>query len=144
MVEVIWKGGMAFEATPPSGSKFTMDAYSDDGSPTLGPTPVEAFLSAIAACTAMDVVSILKKQRQEITAYRLEVEGDREPHGSPYPRPFLALRVRHYLTGVNLDPVLVKKAVDLSDEKYCTVAATLRSGPPINTEWFIEDQLAHS
>lgn len=139
MVQVTWKGEMVFESKSESGVGFTMDAYAEEGQTTQGPTPVEAFLSAIAACTAMDVVSILKKQRQVITDYRLEVNGDREPYGSPYPRPFLKLHVRHYLKGENLDPALVKKAVDLSDEKYCTVAATIRHSPPIATEWFIEE-----
>lgn len=137
MVEVNWKGDMVFEAMPPSGKVIVMDSYAED-SPSLGPTPLETFLSSLAACTAMDVVSILKKQRQEVTGYRIEIDGEREPYGSPWPRPYLSIRVKHFLTGVNLDPEKVKRAVELSDEKYCSVSATVRSAPPIETEWVIE------
>lgn len=138
MVQVDWKGNLAFEATPPSGVKFTMDAYPEEGREQQGPTPLEAFLSSLAACTAMDVISILRKKRQEVTAYRIEIDGDREPHGSPWPRPYKTLRVRHFLTGVSLDEAAVKQAVELSDEKYCSVSSTIRQSPPIETEWIIE------
>jgi putative redox protein len=138
MVEVNWKGDMVFEAIPPTGNRFTMDAYPEAGATTKGPTPVEALLSSLAACTAMDVIDILRKKRQTVTAYRIEVEGVRGPEGV-YPRPFLSLTVRHFVKGENVDPAAVKRAVELSDEKYCTVMATLRQGPTVSTEWVIEE-----
>jgi putative redox protein len=138
MVEVHWKGGMAFEALPPSGYKFVLDSHHDFGGQMLGPTPVEALLASIAACSAMDVVSILKKKQQTISAYRLEVDGVRGPEGE-FPRPFVSISVKHILSGENLDPVAVARAIQLSDEKYCTVMATLRLGPPISTNWLIEE-----
>ena len=125
MVQVNWKGDMVFEAIPPAGKPFTMDAYPEDGVESQGPTPVEALLSSLAACTAMDVIAILKKKKQRVTAYRIEVEGERGPE-NVYPRPFLTLTVRHIVKGENVDPGAVKRAVELSDEKYCTVMATLR------------------
>jgi putative redox protein len=137
MVQVDWKGDMVFEATPPSGRVLVFDAYPEDGLETRGPTPIEAFLSSLAACTAMDVISILKKKRQEVASYRVEIEGDREPPGT-WPRPFRSITVRHIVSGPNLDPVAVSRAVELSDEKYCSVSATLREGPQIQTEWRVE------
>jgi len=137
MVTVNWKGQMVFDATPPSGQTITMDAYSETGE-ALGPTPLETFLGSLAACSAMDVISILKKQRQEVTAYRVEIDGERAPYGSPWPRPYLAITIRHYLRGVNLNPDQVKRAVELSDEKYCSVSSTIRQSPPIVSEWIIE------
>jgi putative redox protein len=137
MVIVNWKGEQVFEADTPTGSKVVMDAYPEVSGTAMGATPVETFLSAIAACTAMDVISILEKKRQKVTDYRVEIDGERTPQGE-FPRPFLSIKVRHILTGENLDPTAVNRAVNLSDEKYCSVSATIRSAPPIVTEWRIE------
>ncbi len=138
MLTVDWKGGMAFEASPPSGAAFVMDTYPESGGHNLGPTPVETLVSALAGCTAMDVVSILQKKRQNLDAYRLEVEWDRGPEGV-WPRPVTAVRVRHVLRGKDLDEVAVARAIELSDTKYCSVSATLRPGVAIHTEFVIED-----
>jgi len=134
---VNWKGDMAFEADPESGQKFVMDAYPESGGHNLGPTPFELFEASIGTCSAMDVISILKKKQQKITSYRIEIEGERTPEGV-YPRPFTSLKVTHYFAGENLDPEAVKRAVALSDEKYCSVIATLREGPEVTSEWVIE------
>jgi uncharacterized OsmC-like protein len=94
-VDVAWKGELAFEATPPTGFRFTMDGHPESGGQGLGPTPMEALLAAAAACSAMDVVSILEKKRQNVTAYRIEIEGERPPEGE-WPRPFTRLTVRRH------------------------------------------------
>jgi len=137
MVSVEWKGKSVFQATPPSGVAFTMDLPVQYGGQGLGPSPLEAFLGAVAACSAIDVISILEKKKQTVTAYRLEIDGERGPEGV-YPRPFQSLVVRHILRGENLDPAAVARAVELSDTKYCSVAATLRFGPTVSSEWEIE------
>ena len=137
MVQVDWKGGRAFEATPPSGNKFVMDAYPEFGGQNLGPTPLEAFIASGAACSAIDVIEILEKKRQTVTAYRIEVDGER-PTDGPYPRPFKSMVFRHILSGENLDPAAVEQALKLSDEKYCTVIATLRAAPTVTSEFTIE------
>lgn len=139
MVTVKWQDGMVFEAVGDGGNPFTFDAYPDSGGQGKGPTPLEGFLGALAACTAMDVISILEKKRQKVTGYRIEVEGDRTPPGSPYPRPYTALRLRHILTGEDLDEDAIARAIELSDEKYCSVSATLRFGPPVTSEWVVEN-----
>lgn len=136
MVRVQWSGGMAFVAHTPSGNPVTFDAIPEFGGQDEGPTPVEAFLGALAACTAMDVIGVLRKKRQQVTAYRVEIEGDRTEPGV-YPRPYVALRLRHVIEGVDLDPAAVERAIRLSEEKYCTVAATLRQSPPMETTWEI-------
>lgn len=128
---VTWKGNLAFEATPPSGQVFRMDAHPDKGG-TQGPTPMETLLSSAAACSGMDVISILEKKRQKVTAYRVEVEAERVPEGT-WPRPFTRIRFRHVVEGENLDPAAVARAVELSDEKYCSVLATLRAAPEIES-----------
>ncbi len=137
MVVVNWKRGMVFEADTPTGAKFRMDAYPEEGELGEGPTPLEAFLSALAACGAMDVIGILQKKRQTVTGYRIEVEGER-PQPGTWPRPYTSLVIRHIVSGENLNPEAVARAVELSDEKYCSVLATLRERPPVTSEWRIE------
>lgn len=137
MVTVDWVGGMAFSAHPPSGNGFVMDSHAEFGGEDRGPTPVEALLSSIAACSAIDVLSILKKKQQKVTAYRVEVDGERPPAGE-YPRPFTSLVIRHVVAGEGIDPAAVARAIQLSDEKYCSVLATLRQGPAVRSEFQIE------
>lgn len=137
MVTIEWKGGLAFEASPPSGNRFTMDAIPEVGGENRGPTPVEALMASLAACTAMDVLSILRKKKQVVTGYHVEVEGHRAPEGE-WPRPFRSMIVRHIVRGEGLDPAAVERAVELSDSKYCTVLATLRQSPAVVSEWRIE------
>ena len=141
MVTINWKGNMEFEAHPESGNAFTMDAYPESGGHGKGPTPLEAFLSAAGACSAMDVISILAKKKQVVTGYRIEVDGERGPEGV-YPRPYVTMRVRHILQGENLDPAAVQRSVELSDEKYCTVLATIRQAPKIESVWEVESPVA--
>ncbi|MEI7986471.1 MAG: OsmC family protein [Armatimonadota bacterium] len=137
LTTVDWKGGMVFESTPPSGNGLVMDISVEEGGTNTGPTPVEALLSAIAGCSAVDVVMILQKKKQIITSYRVEIDGERGPVGV-YPRPFVSVTMRHIVSGENLDPAAVARAVALSDEKYCTVLATIRSSPTVTSEWMIE------
>lgn len=141
MVTVRWKDGSAFEAEVPSGARFVLDTHPDYGGQRLGPTPVEALLSSVAACSAIDVLDILRKKRQKVTSYRIEVDGDRAPIGT-WPRPFTAIRVRHVLAGEDLDPQAVERAVELSDTKYCSVIMTLRAAPEVTSEWTIEPSAA--
>jgi putative redox protein len=86
----------------------------------------------------MDVVSILEKKKQKITHYRVEIEGERAPHGAPYPRPYTSLTIKHILEGEDLDEAAVKRAIELTDEKYCSVIATLRATPPISSIYEIK------
>ena len=137
LTTVDWKGGMVFESTPPSGNRLVMDISVEEGGTNTGPTPVEALLSAIAGCSAVDVVMILQKKKQILTSYRVEIDGERGPVGV-YPRPFVSVTMRHIVSGENLDPAAVARAVQLSDEKYCTVLSTIRSSPAVTSEWAIE------
>jgi len=136
-MNVVWKGDMAFEARGNSGQSFTMDAYPEAGGHNSGPTPVEALLGSLAACSAMDVISILRKKQQIVTSYRIEVTGERTVEGE-WPRPFESIVIKHILTGENLEESAVARSIELSDQKYCTVVATLRSAPNITTSYEIQ------
>jgi putative redox protein len=133
---VHWRGDMVFETDTPSGGNFKMDTHPDYGGGRNGPTPVEALLASAAACGAIDVLSVMQKKKQEITDYRIEVEWERGPQGV-YPRPITAMRIRHIVNGENLDPAAMERAVQLSDEKYCSVLATLRIPVDVKSTWEI-------
>ena len=135
-IDIEWKGKMAFEASAPSGAKITIDTFKDEGGEQSGPTPIEALVTALGTCTAMDVVSTLQKMRQPLESYSIDVEWERGPK-NVFPRPITKFVLRHKLTGKGLDQNAVAKALRLSDEKYCSVAATLRTEPEIVTEWSV-------
>lgn len=101
-----------------------------------GPSPMQALLVSLAACSAMDVVSILEKKRQKVASYSVVAEGERPPAGE-FPRGFTKIVMRHTLTGEDIDPLAVERAVQLSDEKYCSVAASLKAGVQISSVWEI-------
>ncbi|MDT7807458.1 MAG: putative redox protein [Acidobacteriota bacterium] len=100
-------------------------------------TPMELLLVALGGCTAVDVVSILKKKREQVTDYRVEVRGTRRDE---HPRAFTRMEVRHIVSGHNVSEKAVASAIELSETKYCSVAATLRPGVEIVTTYeIIED-----
>ncbi|HWP32089.1 MAG TPA: OsmC family protein [Fimbriimonadales bacterium] len=131
-----WKGGMVFYAYPPSGYEIHFDAHPDFGGQGKGSQPMETLLCAVAACTAMDVISILQKKKQKITSYRLEITGERPPENT-YPRPFTKVKIRHILEGPEIAEEAVQRAVQLSDEKYCGASATLRHQTEVTAEWVV-------
>jgi len=134
--ELVWKGNMLFEGMCDlTGHKVLFDTHPNSGGNDVAATPMEHLLLAVAACTAMDVVAILRKMKQELTAYRLEIRGERAPE---HPRRFTEVVITHYLQGNNLDPKAVEKAVQLSDERYCSASATLRLPTTVRSEFVIE------
>jgi putative redox protein len=96
---------------------------------------MELLLVALGGCTGVDVVSILQKKRMRVTDYRIEVRGERREE---HPRGFKKLEVRHILRGEGLTDDAVQQAIQLSSDKYCSVAATLRPGAEILTTFEIE------
>jgi putative redox protein len=100
-------------------------------------TPMELLLIALGGCTAVDVESILKKKRQRVTGYSVEVRGERREE---HPRAYTRIEVRHVVRGRGVSEAAVASAVELSETKYCSVAATLRTGVEIVTTYeVIED-----
>ena len=87
------------------------------------PSPMELLLLALGSCTAVDVASILKKKRQSVTNYRIEVRGTRREE---HPRRYEKMEVHHMVTGRNISEHSVAQAIALSETKYCSVAATFR------------------
>jgi putative redox protein len=85
---------------------------------------------AVAGCTAADVISILKKKRQDVREYRVEISGER---ASEHPRKFLKFFIKHIVTGRDISEKAVADAIELSETKYCSVAATVRPTASIET-----------
>jgi putative redox protein len=106
-------------------------------------TPMELLLIALGSCTAVDVVSILRKKREQLTSYRVEVKGERR---AEHPRSYTRFEVRHILRGHKLSEKSVAQAIELSETKYCSVAATLRPAAEIITIYEIieDDELTKS
>lgn len=109
-----------FFALSPSGHAVAIDADRDRNA---APSPMELLLLALGSCTGVDVVSILRKKRQEVTGYRVEVRGQRR---EDHPRSYKRMEVHHIVTGRNISERSVAQAIELSEQKYCSVAATLR------------------
>jgi putative redox protein len=128
---VKWAGDDLFIGTPPSGHALTIDSKADRRSAY---SPLEMLLVSVAACTAADVISILVKKRQDVTAYDVHVSGSRvEDH----PRKFTAFHLHHIVQGHNVSEQAVARAIELSDQKYCSVAATVRPTATITTSFEI-------
>lgn len=125
---------MAFQSEVPSGKSIVMDATPETGGMGLGPTPVESLISSVAACSAMDVISILTKKRQEVTSYHIEVAWTRGPEDE-FPRPVTSVTLTHVVSGVDIDESAVARSVELSDTKYCTVINTLRLGAVVTSNY---------
>ena len=123
-----------FLGITPSGHALPMDTDSQRSS---APSPVELLLVALGACTATDVAGILKKKRQHVTSYVVEVAGTRR---DDYPRSYTAMNVHHIITGKSISPKAVAHAIELSETKYCSVAATLRPTVEIQTSFEIIEE----
>jgi putative redox protein len=100
-------------------------------------TPMELLLIALGSCTAVDVISILRKKRARVTSYRVEVKGQRRDE---HPRSYTRMEVRHILRGHKLSEKAVAQAIELSETKYCSVAATLRPAAEIVSSYEIIDE----
>jgi putative redox protein len=126
-----YAGDDFFVAVPPSGHALTLDMKGERSSAA---SPLELVLVALGGCTAADVVDILRKKREHVTEYRVEVKGERREE---HPRSFRRIEVRHILHGRGLTEKSVSHAIQLSDEKYCGVSATLRPTAEIVTSYEI-------
>ena len=127
-------GGGLFVGITPSGHAQVLETDHERASAA---TPMELLLVALGGCTAVDVISILEKKRQRVTDYRVEVSGERREE---HPRAFTRMEVRHVVRGRGVSEKAVAAAIELSETKYCSVAATLRPGVEIVTTYeIIED-----
>src|SRR5437868_15505002 len=129
-----FSGDDLFIGITPSGHTQVVDTDSERGSAA---SPMELILLALGSCTGVDVISILKKKRQQVTDYRIEVNGERREE---HPRAYTRLFVKHIVRGHDVSEEAVARAIELSDSKYCSVAATLRGSAQIVTSYEIIEE----
>lgn len=121
--KAIWKGKMSFDGVGgSSGLTLPMDTSVESGGDGNGFRPMELILIGQAGCTAMDVISILEKKRQQVTGLEVRVQGER---AEEHPRVYTHIVIEYIVTGHNLDHVAVERAVELSETKYCSVGGML-------------------
>jgi|ERR1035437_2755460 putative redox protein len=121
-IDVKWDGNMKF-ITDIDGHKLVLDTTEDAGGNNEGPRPKVLLMVALASCTGMDVVSILKKMKVDITYFNIKVEGD---ISDEHPKKYNAMKVVYEFKGPDVSYEKVEKAVNLSIEKYCGVNANFR------------------
>ncbi len=134
-IRVRWIDGFRFVATDSEGHSIALDASKQSGGEGSGFSPVQLLLIALGGCTGMDVVHIMRKQRQEVNGLEVLVYGERakEP-----PKVFNNIRVEYKINGKNLREDAVKRAIQLSEDTYCSVGATLRTKAKIKSNYVIQ------
>lgn len=129
-----WKGNFCFEAKNEKGLCVNFDAPAKYGGGDTAPTPMETVLACLAGCTSFDVVSILKKKRQEISGYSVETEAERNEEP---PEVFTKIHIKYIVKGKNISKEAVERAIQLSYDKYCSVGAMLKKTAEITTSYEI-------
>ncbi len=122
-ITTTWLGGMAFESNNPSGHNLKIDAGPDDGGEGAGLRPKALMLSALAGCSGLDVASLIKKMKLDVDDFKIDTIANlTEEH----PKYYDAVTIEYHFTGSDLNEDKLKKAVDLSVEKYCGVMEMFR------------------
>src|ERR1051325_6030366 len=137
-VAVQWKENMIFTGTPDSGFAVQMDADLSFGGTGNGVRPMEMVALGLAGCTGMDVISILRKKRQQVTQFEVRVNA---PRSAEYPKVFTSALITYMITGKNVDQAAVLRSIELSATKYCPVHFMLAQVFPIEMHYEIyEDE----
>lgn len=127
--QVEWSGGLSFSGKADSGYQVPLGASSDHGGDDDGFIPMELILIGLAGCTAMDVISILEKKRQEVVNFQVRVHATRS---GDHPRVFTNISLEYIISGRQIDPGAVERAIELSRDKYCPAQAMLGKVVPIH------------
>jgi putative redox protein len=130
-----WQGKMRFSGSAWSGHQVAMDAGPEFGGDDSAARPMELVLIGLAGCTGMDVVSLLHKMRVEFTGLELNTRADKTEE---HPHTFSRIDIEYVVHGQDVDPAKVEKAIELSQDRYCSVSAMLRKHCPVNHTYRIE------
>jgi len=132
-----WTAPMLFNATTECVKMVVMDVVPERCAGQAGPTPMETVLGALTACSGMDVSGILMKMRAPLEGLAITAEADR---AAEHPKVFTRIHLRYDVWGAGLQPEQVRRAVALSLDKYCSVAAMLRQTAPITHEIVVAEK----
>ena len=130
-------GGMRFVGEADSGHAVVMDTTAASGGVDSAARPSELLLIGLAGCTAMDVISILRKKRQPVTGLEVVVRSEQAPD---HPKRFTAMTIEYRVTGAGVDPAAVRRAIELSETTYCSVGLTLKVPVTITSTFTIVDE----
>ena len=134
--KVRWVENLMFAATSPSGHSIMLDGDEPMGT-DQAVHPGEMLLLGLGGCTGKDVISLLKKMRQEVDSFEILLDGEaREEH----PKAWTKMSLKNVVTGNSIDEEKLKKAIDLSHERYCRVAATLKPAVEMEFSWEIKQR----
>ena|SRR5579863_4525520 len=133
---VKWAGDGLFVAISPGGHAQALES---DHSRNRAATPVELLMMALGGCTGVDVVGILEKKRMKVTSYEAVVSGERS---ASHPKKFLTMHVHHVVGGEGITNEAVARSIELSETKYCSVAASLEPGVKITSSFEILPEAA--
>lgn len=136
--KAIWQGGLKFMGQSGSGHSIMMDAATEHGGLNAGARPMEVLLEALAGCTGMDVISMLRKQRQPIEGLEIYVRGQQ---AEQHPKKYTDIVIEYVIRGMGISPEAVERAIRLSEEQYCSVSATLQGVANISSSYRIEPSL---
>jgi putative redox protein len=128
-----WKTNYQLEARNEKGLSVKFDAPTTHGGEETALSPMENVLASLAACSSFHVLTILKKKRQKISSYTVEATAERRE--APPPRVFTKIHLKYIVNGQNIDPEAVKKAIKLSEEKYCSVGGMLKKAVEISSSY---------
>jgi len=132
--KVTWQGGMSFDGTADSGFTLPLSAKKTAGGDGQGFIPMELIATGLAGCTAMDVLSILEKKRQEVTAFEVRVDAQR---AAQHPKVFTSAVIEYFVTGRSVDEEAVVRSIELSATRYCPAQAMFRDVFPIALKYHI-------
>jgi len=131
---------MHFTAMANSGYVVHVDTKAPEGQVSRGASPMELLMISLAGCTAMDVISILRKKRQNVTGFEVRIHGDR---ATDHPKVFTDFELEYVVSGVDVDPAAVERSIQLSTETYCSAHAMLEKAASIRTRYtIIQEQAA--
>jgi putative redox protein len=135
---VHWKEKMIFVGKPDSGFSVQMDSDASFGGTNSGVRPMEMIALGLAGCTAMDVLSILQKKRQQVTQFEVKLDAPRSPD---YPKVFTSALIVYVVTGMGVDESAVLRAIELAATKYCPAQFMLAEAFPMDLSYEIyEDE----
>ncbi len=132
--EVIWKGRLSFTGNSDSGFEVPLGSHPEVGGDNDGFRPMELMAISLAGCTAMDVISILTKKRQQVNDYRVKVRTERSPD---HPKVFTAATIEYHVVGNDIAESAVTRAMELSADTYCPAQAMLGKILPLELKYFI-------
>lgn len=132
--KVKWIENLKFVGDAPSGHSILMDASPEVGGDNAAVRPGELTLLALGGCTGIDVVSMLKKMRVKITDFEIIVDADQRPE---HPKSWERIHIKYIITGPGIDEDKVKRAIELSQDKYCSVSDMLKKGAEVTHSYEI-------